>query len=167
MKNNPEINKGSALSAEFKRLLNHAYRYLSHTSKSIYQMTAYLEKKSADTALIRAVIDNLIENQYLDDHQFARCFVENRIRYKPKSRFALRYELKQKGINSSISDPILSCLDDFDLAKKSIQSKLNAWAPLDEKRRKNKLMNHLKYRGFSYDICMRVLNTIQTQKGEK
>ncbi len=168
MKNDLLINKDSTrLSAEFNQLLNQAYRYLSHAPRSIYQMTEYLEKKSVDKPLISAVIDDLIEKKYLDDHQFAQSFVENRIRFKPKSGFALRFELKQKGISTSISEPILSCLDDFDLAKKSIQSKLNAWKAFDEKRMKKKVLNHLKYRGFSYDICIRVLNTIQTKEGEK
>ncbi|MFH2091110.1 MAG: RecX family transcriptional regulator [Pseudomonadota bacterium] len=83
----------------FNQSLNLAYRYLSYQPRSIFEMTEYLRKKDIHEDMINTIIDDLIEKKFLDDHQFTTWFIESRIKLKPKSIFALGYELKKKESN--------------------------------------------------------------------
>ena len=81
---------------------------------------------------------------------------ESRVRFKPKSRFALGHELKAKGIDASLAQPILDQYCDLDLALRAVKPRIQPWHGLDPETRKNKLMNFLRYRGFDYGVCIAV-----------
>lgn len=151
----------------FNRMLNLAYRYLSYRPRSIHEMTVYLKKKEEKTNLIPAIIDDLIKNKFLDDHQFTNWFIENRIKFKPKSKFAMGYELKIKGIQPSISEPVLSTYDDMTLALKAVHPKIMRWRTLAPDKLKKKTMNYLRYRGFSYSVCIHVFNSLQPEENNQ
>jgi regulatory protein len=141
-----------------KRALNLATNYLSYQARTIYEMEKYLDKKKFKGEIIENIVNILLDNNYLNDKEFARQFIESKVKNKPKSKFALHYELKQKGINSFDIDAILQPYDDQDLALKSVRPKIKVWQNLDNDKFKKKMMNFLRYRGFNYDICLSTLN---------
>lgn len=141
------------MNPETAKAMNLALGYLSRRAKTIFEMNAYLKKKEFETRVITQVINLLIAEKYLDDRAFAKQFIENRIQYKPKSKFALAYELKHKGVDSALSEKLLYSYDDQELAFKAVGPKIKAWKHLDKETRQKKLMNYLNYRGFNYEIC--------------
>lgn len=143
-------------------LLNSALRYLAHQHRSIRQMNEYLVKKGFDEDMINKTIEKLLEQKYLDDEIFTRTFVESRINHKPKSKFALAYELKKKGIKSAFIENILKNYDDQDLALKAIEPKIKLWRNLDFEKIKKKTLNFLQYRGFTYEIAISILTKLTT-----
>ncbi|MFH2058617.1 MAG: regulatory protein RecX [Pseudomonadota bacterium] len=150
----------------FNQGLDLAYRYLSYKPRSIQEMAIYLKKKDVEKNLIATIIKYLIDQKFLDDHEFTKWFIENRTTFKPKSTFAMGYELKIKGIPTSISEPILSKYDDMSLALKAIAPKLKRWRSLDKDGFKKKALNFLRYRGFSYNVCMVVLDCLQQEENK-
>ncbi|HYI21858.1 MAG TPA: regulatory protein RecX [Candidatus Limnocylindrales bacterium] len=58
-------------------------------------------------ALVRQVVDRLIEMDYLDDAVFARAWVESRDRARPRGETALRRELALKGVSRDVVDGVL------------------------------------------------------------
>jgi regulatory protein len=140
--------------------VENAYRkalgYLSKSPKTIRQMKEYLTDKGYHTNIIEPVIVQLLKFNYLDDSAFARRFIESRIRYKPKSVFALEFELRKKGIDPTLARELLTAYKDVDLALKAIENKKQAWGRLDESNRRKKMMNYLRYRGFNYRVCQTV-----------
>jgi regulatory protein len=141
-----------------KQPLNLALKYLSYQPRTIHEMQEYLEKKGFSKDMVKNIIEILLEKKYLNDKDFTKLFVEGRVKYKPKSKFAFRYELKKKGVNPSIIDGILEPYNDQDLALKSVEPKIKAWQNLDDDKFKAKMMNFLRYRGFDYDTCISTLN---------
>ncbi len=85
-----------------------------------------------------------------------RLFIENRIRFKPKSTFAIGYELRQKGIRPEIADELMAPLDNVELACAAASMKNSQWRHFDAETRRKKFMNHLRYRGFNHGVCMTV-----------
>src|SRR3989339_131433 len=140
--------------------LNSALRYLAHQPRSIRQMNEYLVKKGFDEDMINKTIEKLLEQKYLDDEIFTRTFVDNRINHKPKSKFALAYELKKKGIKSAVIEDVLKNYDDQALALKAIEPKIKLWLRLDFEKFKKKVLNFLQYRGFTYEIAISILNKL-------
>lgn len=135
-----------------------ALTYLSHQARTVQEMQKYLEKKGICDDTIQTAIDILQNKNYLNDRQFAKDFIETRIKTKPKSKFAFEYELRRKGIPLSVIEPLVQAYEDHALALKAVESKINTWQYLDREKFKKKVMNFLRYRGFSYDICLSTLN---------
>ncbi|WP_289022016.1 regulatory protein RecX [Desulfobacter postgatei] len=140
-----------------------ALGYLSKSPKTIRQMKKYLTDKGYDGNIIDQVIVQLSNFNYLDDRAFARGFIESRIRYKPKSVFALGFELRKKGIDPALAEELLSVYKDEDLALKAVETKKQAWNSLDESECRKKIMNYLRYRGFDYSVCQTVCRIFQTE----
>jgi regulatory protein len=138
---------------EFSKAFNLALRYLARRSKSIKEMERYLTGKNISSQVVVNVIDKLLTLKYLDDRTFAAQFIENRIRFKPKSTYALGYELRQKGIHPDLADELLANYDDVTLAFKAVDSKKGQWHHLDKETCRKKLMNYLRYRGFDHGAC--------------
>ncbi|MBC2704022.1 regulatory protein RecX [Desulfobacula sp.] len=138
--------------------LNLAIKYLSYRPRTVYEMQGYIEKKGFSEDIIKKIIEILLEQNHLNDKNFTTLFVESKVRNKPKSKFAFQYELKKKGVNTSIVDAVLEQYDDQDLALKAVRPKIRMWQNLDEDKFKKKMMNFLRYRGFNYDICLSTLN---------
>jgi len=143
-----------------EKAFNLALRYLSRSPKTVMEMKKYLAKKAIAQEEIDIVITRLKELNYLNDYDYARQFIQNRVRFKPKSVFALGYELRQKGIDPTHADELLMALDDTQLAWTAIINKIDRWKHLNEDARKKKLMNHLRYRGFNHGVCLSVLERI-------
>ncbi len=138
--------------------LNLAIRYLSYQPRTVHEMKEYLKKKAFKKDHITEVIQLLLEKRYLDDQNFASMFLQSKVKYKPKSKFAFSYDLKKKGINQTIIDEVLDDYDDNVLALKSIKNKFHLWVSLDDEKFKKKVMNFLRYRGFGYEVCHSTLS---------
>lgn len=127
------------------------------------QMKKHLTSKGYNADIIEQVIAQLSDFNYLDDRSFAHQFIESRIRYKPKSVFALGFELRKKGIDPSLAQELLAEYNDEDLALKAVETKKQAWAQLNESECQKKMMNFLRYRGFDYSVYQSVWQAFQTK----
>ena len=130
-----------------------ALTYLSRSPRSRHEIQCYLRTKKHSTEVIRLCLEKLQKNGYLDDKKFARLFVENRIRFNPKSKFALRFELSRKGIDAEVIEEVVSPLNDYELAFSAVKKKMSRWHTLPEADLKTKMMSFLSQRGFGYDVA--------------
>ena len=146
------------------RALLLAMRYLSYRPRSIYEIKKYLEKKEFDRGVIKKVITNLMEQNYLNDENFTNLYVESMVRSRPKSKFAMGFALRTKGVNTSIIEPVLEQYEDFDLAVKAVKPKMRIWHNFNVEKFKKKLMNFLTYRGFNYDVCITTLKLFEKKR---
>ncbi|WDP88613.1 MAG: regulatory protein RecX [Desulfobacter sp.] len=139
-----------------------ALRYLGRRPRSVKEMKDYLAKKQVPSGEITDIIRRLMDLNYLDDREFARQFIDNRIRFKPKSTYALKWEMRQKGISPEVADDLLASLDNMELAWSAARQKAEHWGHMAPETRKKKLMNHLRYRGFDHGVCLAVWERFQS-----
>ena len=111
---------------------------------------------------IEQAINRLDSYGYINDAEFARIWIENRLRHRPRGRFGLSCELKQKGINEAVIEAALSGYDEHQAAWAAIRPKLGRWENLTEMERRRKIYSFLKQRGFSgetiRDICEEIVS---------
>ncbi len=143
-----------------------AMRYLSHRPRSVFEIEQYMKKKNFDKNIVRKTIEILIERNYLNDKDFTKLYIESMVKNRPKSKFAIEFALKKKGVDLSIIEPVLEQYDDQSLAIKALEAKIDRWQSFDKKKFEKKIMNFLIYRGFNYGICITTLNHFKNLKGK-
>lgn len=137
-----------------------AVRYLGPRPRSVSEIRRHLRSKRFDDPAIDRAIDALRAQRYIDDEAFARYWVEQRDRFRPKGERAIVSELLQKGVARETIDTVLGERQpDIELrrAREAIRRPLPRWLTLSEVDRKRKIHAYLAQRGFSYDTIDEVL----------
>jgi regulatory protein len=132
-----------------------AVRYIGMRPRSSAEIDAYLKRKEYDEVIVDAVVKRLHEQGYLDDEAFARFWVDNRNRFRPRGAQALRYELRQKGVERETIEATLEDQDEDGAAWAAVEGKAARWASLDKFEFEQKVMAFLARRGFRFDVCRR------------
>ncbi len=144
----------------FSLAMQRAMRFLAYRPRSCYEVAHSLHLHNVDEALIKAVLARLEELHYLDDQEFARFWVENRQRFRPKGIIALRYELRQKGIAEEIIATVLAQISPEEEAYRAAAKMVSRWRMLSQREFKRKLYAFLNQRGFRYDEIKSVTNRL-------
>lgn len=142
------------------RAVDRAVNFLSYRPRSIDEVRRNLEKKDIAESVIDLAIEQLIALGYVDDTAFARFWVENRSQFKPRGQRALRYELRQKGVNDAIISEVLGDVDDYNNAYKVAQTRIQRFKGTDIDTFRKKMGSFLQRRGFNYDTTKEVVNQI-------
>ncbi|MEM7530744.1 MAG: RecX family transcriptional regulator [Chloroflexota bacterium] len=136
-----------------ERAYERAIRFLSYRPRSQREVEQNLREHDVPPAVIDATIQRLLERRYVDDVAFAQFWIENRERFRPRSARALRYELRQKGIDNDVIEEVLAEIDEELSAWAAIEPKLSNWSRYDEETFMKKAMGFLGRRGFGYYIA--------------
>lgn len=137
-----------------------AVRYLASRPRSVSEIKRHLRTKRFDDAAQDKAIDQLRAQRYIDDEAFARYWVEQRERFRPKSRRAIVSELMQKGVARETIDLVLGDADpdsETKRARASIRRPMTRWLSMDDNERKRKIHQYLATRGYSYDVIEEVI----------
>ncbi len=155
---------------EIKRAKDYAFKLLSYRPRSIKEIQDRLKKKDYSSKIILEVIKSLKRLKFLNDKEFARMWVESRIKTRPMGRYRLYQELIQKGIDRDLIEKILNDYreeEEIKLARELAQRKLKrSYQNLDEVTTKRKLYGFLQRRGFSYDIIQEVMKELKGTENE-
>jgi regulatory protein len=146
---------------------NRALDYLSYRPRSRAEVADYLQRRGESDNQIHAITDRLERAGLLDDEAFARFWVENRERFRPRGLRALRYELRSKGINDEIVDRVLSTVDVSTSAYEAATKKAHQWIHLDRQTFRRKLAEYLARRGFDYEVAQEVALRCWTELKEE
>jgi regulatory protein len=131
---------------------------LSRRPYSTGEVQRYLEQKKVAPTHSEQVITRLTEVGLLDDLAFARFWIENRDAFQPRSAMAIRYELRQKGLDAETIDQALD-EGDFDEEEAAYRAGLKALSRLrkfeDKREFIQKLAGVLGRRGFRWEVIRR------------
>jgi len=147
-----------------KRAKNHALRYLSYRDRSKLEITQYLEKKEHSHSIIQQALDALIELNYVNDQRFALEWGRYKINKQKLGKSRLYVELLNKGIDREILESTLEILyedtSEAELAAQCARKKFNSLKGVEEEKKKRRLIQYLKRRGFSADIIYQSLKNV-------
>lgn len=144
-----------------------AARFLAYRPRSTAEVRRNLFEKGMPDAVIDQAVERLEQMGYLDDHAFAKFWMENRQNFKPLSQRALRYELRQKGVSDDIIDGVLGGLEDEKAAYNAAQSQVRRLRNTTPENFRVRLGVFLQRRGFSHhtahDVINRLIEEIRTE----
>lgn len=159
----------------YERLLNRVVNYLSNYRKTEKQAREYIRKllfekrgdwfekdKILDSdGVTENIIEFAIENSLLNDKLYAEEFVKDRMSNKPKSRYIIEAELKQKGFTSEIIDEIFrnnidNFLSDEELIVQLCKKKYGV-EKIDKDDRKR--IDFFRRKGFAWDVISSIIDS--------
>lgn len=161
------LSRGQVLSdADIDTLMNlsavglavdRALRFLTLRPRSVGEVKQNLARNGVAPLVVDAAIERLTQIGYLDDRVFASLWVEDRNRFKPTSPKALRYELKQKGVENAVIDAALADLDAGTAAYRAAESQLKKLRGSTQRAFRDRLTAYLLRRGFNRDLARRTI----------
>jgi regulatory protein len=137
-----------------------AVRFLASRPRSVGEIRRHLHGKRFDDDAVDGAIDKLRAQRYVDDLDFAKYWVEQRARFRPKGDRALVSELISKGVARETIEAALGELpaeSEGDRARRAIGRHLMRWESLTPPDRKRKIHAFLAARGFDYDVIEEVI----------
>jgi regulatory protein len=149
---------------ETERAYEKALNLLSYRPRSESEMRRRLRRKRVEPEAIESTIDRLLRAGLLDDREFARYWVDNRFRFRPRGARALRHELQAKGVPSSVISEALEQYDDQAAARKAAQAGARRMARLEPGDFRRRLSAYLARRGFGYEVVKPLVQEMLEQR---
>lgn len=155
---------------QFDRFYNKTLKFLSFRPRSEKEIRDYLNRKKAESSLIEAIIKALKDQNFLNDLEFAKWWIEQRTKFKQRALWVVKRELKQKGVSDETIENQISNINpdqigikdqkenDLELAKKIVESKIDKYKRLSKQEIFKKLGGVLARRGFNYDIIKKSID---------
>ena len=135
-----------------------------HSKSEIIKL---LQLQGFESESIEATVLDLEQSGHVKDQVFARKWVDRRRKSTPRGKRVLRFELQEKGVDTSTIDHVLSEVDESDETESALRisrkhaRRYKSLAPHVAKRRLQELLLR---RGFCYNIIQRVTTTLETEK---
>lgn len=155
-----ELKRRQALEEAYQRALS----LLGRRPRSERELALYFKRRGIEDETAAGVIERLRERGLVDDRAFAKAWVENRIEFRPRGPYALRAELRTKGVANEDIDAALEGLDQEEIALKAASKMVRRWKELSAEDFRARLNTYLSRRGFDYQILPDVVARIERDR---
>lgn len=143
-----------------------ALRLITNRPRSKKEVRDRMREKGIEESTRERVIDRFEELDLLDDEAFARYWIDQRARFKPRGKPLLRQELRQKGVDQQIVNDLLEETDDSAAAMQAAEKKVRSLMRYPEDQFRKKLTGFLQRRGFSYQEIREVVDELWQRVAE-
>jgi regulatory protein len=148
-----------------ERTFQHALRLIHRRPRSERELRDSFRKKRASSDVQEAVLTRLREKGLVDDRAFAEAWVENRLAFRPRSSWALQYELRIKGIDREIIGIVLEGFNNEEAAYKAALKASRKMTDYSWDLFYKRLAAYLSRRGFKYSTISPVIKRVWKEKG--
>ena len=144
---------------EAERAHERALNYLSYRPRSESELQRNLLEKEFSETTVEDVLSRLRSVGLVDDEAFARYWVENRARFRPKGKRVLVQELRQKGVASNVIERALDDYDEVSAAEHVAEEQARRLSNLPPDLFRQRMWERMARRGFSSDVIRELLAT--------
>lgn len=147
---------------DYEKAKNKALNSLSKVEKSEKKIREKLSD-DFDEEVIEDVIEFLKKHELVDDERFAEMIVSNDLNFKRVGKNRIKQNLYTKGIKREYIESAISDIDsdvELENAIYLAKKRLPRIKDKDINKVKNKLYQHLSYKGFSYDIIKSAIREV-------
>ncbi len=144
-------------------LKEYAFRLISKREYSIFSLKKKLFLRIPNDVAINKIISLFIERKYLDDYEYAKHFIDSKLKIAKNGLVKIKLELKKQGIADYIYEELIQNLDNeiqYDIAL-SLAKKKNLTIKHDDiLKKKGSIYRFLMSKGFEHEIIITTLNKI-------
>lgn len=148
---------------ELRRVRDSALRFLGYRARSRAEVRRRLLEKGFDEGLIDETVSALERSGLINDAEFSQSRVRARTGSRPLGPIRIAAELRQKGVERELIDEALEAVDpetEMDLALAVGRRKIEQLRGEDLRTARRKLGAALMRRGFSSEVCVKVLDKL-------
>lgn len=150
--------------AEVVRATEIALRLLAVRLRSRRELEQRLSRRDVAPATVRAVVERLAAEGFIDDMRFARAWARGRLALRPSGAVRLRRELLRKGIAPDLIEPALreafAESDERQLALDVARARMRRYRTDPPDAAYRRLAGVLHRRGFSADAITTALKEV-------
>jgi regulatory protein len=146
---------------------------IARRPRSRAELERYLRARKTADGESQEVLERLVERGLVDDRDFARQWVDNRQSFRPRSRRALRMELRRLGVADPDARGALESVNENDAALAAARKKAARvyesirGDPQPRRMFENKLTQFLASRGFDFDLARETARTIWQEQADR
>lgn len=107
------------------------------------------------------ILSRLLGERYIDDERYARCFVNDKIKYNKWGRHKIEQSLRLKHIDEAVQARVLNEIDDeeyLSVLRPLLKSKAKTTRATSAYELKQKLMRFAVGRGFTIDLILKCID---------
>ncbi|WP_304296904.1 regulatory protein RecX [Porphyromonas gulae] len=143
-----------------EELLNRMQAYCARTEHCRSEVAAKLRQAGADELMIERLLQQLVEDRFIDEERFARSYARDKYRFNGWGPKRIALELTKRHIPDSIITSALSDLEEGedkieDSLTRLLERKLRSIKDTDDRNRLHKLVRWAVGRGFEYEQVMK------------
>jgi regulatory protein len=146
-----------------QKAVDRALNYLSFRPRSREEVRRYLRRKETPPELVASVMERLDRLDLVNDHAFASFWIDSREQFSPRGAYALKNELRMKGVEREVVDELVNDEKDEERALLAGQKKafsLVRIPDIDYATFRTRLGSFLQRRGFGYEIVTRTVRQL-------
>ncbi len=152
----------------FERAYQMAVNFISYRPRSSKEVIDRLVRKGFTQDLAHQITDRLREVRLLNDLEFGRMFIRDKLRGKPMGKAMMRRKLLEKGISFQLTERIIKeyVTDESEqeaaraLATRKLKVSRSRFSGLDPSTRQKRLADYLLARGFSSEVAYKTVRSI-------
>ncbi len=138
-----------------------AMDFLSYRIRTNAEIRKKLRSKKLSESIIEKVIEHLTDLGLLNDEEFARQLITEKIKRKPIGRKLLKQKLFEKGVpavtGELVMDKIFSTVDEKQMAVWNFTKYYKKIKDKEINERKRRVFDYLARKGFDFDIVNEVI----------
>lgn len=143
-------------SPDYKTLKIKAAKYCAYRERAVLEVREKLKTLDATESQVDKLIEELINENFLDEQRFARAFTLDKFRFNKWGKIKIRQQLRQKGVDVNEIERALEAIpsDEYqDMIRQLLQQKHAALKPESQQRIKNqKIVRFMLQKGFEYEV---------------
>jgi regulatory protein len=140
-----------------------AVQLISRRPRSVKEVRDSLIKKNYSEGVIESTLNRLAKAGLLDDREFAKYWIDQRITFKPRGAALLRRELLLKGVETDVIAAELDAIDEDELAIQAARKWAERPSNLAKEDYQRKLSAFLARRGFRYSVVRSIVGRIKDE----
>lgn len=144
------------------KAFTYTLNYISKYAATKKQMVKKLYEKEYGKSVVDYVIDKCVSYGYLDDSEYARCYIEYNKEIKGAKK--IKYELMNKGVSAEIIDELISQIPHNDGAYKLAERHARG-QDINDLKYRNKLIRYLTGRGYSWSEIAECISRLKSESG--
>lgn len=154
---------------QFEKYINISLKYLSYRPRSEKEVRDNLKRKKTSPDIIELVITKLKEQNFLNDADFVKWWIEQRTIFQTRGLHLIKRELLQKGITKELIDSQFHDLasdipNDLERARKLAKKRMERLKNIPLKKLYERLVSFLRMKGFDFDIISKVVDEVLQKK---
>lgn len=145
-----------------------AINYVSYRPRSSREVMVKLNQKGFPLGIAQRVVQHFESVSLVNDGEFARMFVRDKLKAKHVGRALLKQLLQAKGISRQVIDEVIGeyvTEEDqqrsaSELAAKKLRLAGRSFSKLDRMKQRKRLIDFLLRKGFSSDIAIKTVKVV-------